>query len=268
MNFKYFPEFFNDKSKLYKTFIIIACFLVYKYSKYVYGYLVFGKESWNNLPDYISSSIMLLTGITLAFLANYWINKRISLKDFGIAPDGFFKGLVAAIIFCLPMFLCLGIAYHFNFQPALEIIYRGIILAGFGEEFIFRAFLFGLLFFFAGWGFFSAGIFTGLFFGGGHLYQAEDLGSAVSIFLFTAGASVGFAWFYYAWKSLWMVVFLHGFMDVIWDSFQVETNVTGNLWVNIARFSTLIFAIIYSIHIAKENKRYDLKNKLWINKSI
>jgi membrane protease YdiL (CAAX protease family) len=256
-----------NKTRLYKTLIIVVCFLVYKYSKYLYGYLVFGKERWNNWPDSVPSSIMLLTGILMAFMANYWLNRRFSLKDFGIAPGGFLKGLVAAIMFCLPMFLCLGMIYHFNFQPTLEIAYRGILLAGFGEEFIFRAFLFGLLFFYAGWGFLSAGIFTGLFFGSGHLYQADNFGSAVSIFLFTTGASVGFAWFYYAWKSLWMVVFLHGFMDVIWDSFQVETNVTGNFLVNIARFSTIIFAIIYSIKIAKENKRYDLKNKLWINKS-
>lgn len=62
-----------------------------------------------------------------------------------------------------------------------------------------------------------------------------------------------------------MVVFLHGFMDVIWDSFHVETNVTGNLLVNIARFSTLVFAIAYSVKIVKVNQRYDLKNKLWIN---
>lgn len=257
-----------NKTSLYKTLIIVGCFLIYKNSKYLYAYLVFGKDRWNSWPVAVPSGIMLLTGIAMAFMANYWINRRFSLNDFGIAPAGFFKGLVAAAIFCLPMFLCLGIAYHFNFQPDWEIAFRGFVLAGFGEEFIFRAFFFGLLFFYAGWGFLSAGIFTGLFFGAGHLYQADNWGSAVSIFLFTAGASVGFAWFYYAWKSLWMVVFLHGFMDVIWDSFQVETNVTGSLWVNVARFSTLIFAIIYSIKIARVNKRFDLKNKLWINKSI
>ena len=113
----------------------------------------------------------------------------------------------------------------------------------------------------------SAGIFTGLFFGAGHLYQADNLGSAIAIFLFTTGVSIGFGWFYYAWKSLWMVAFLHGFMDVIWDSFQVETNVTGSLLVNVARFTTLIFAIVYSIKLARNNGRFDLKGKLWVNQA-
>ena len=255
------------KPIFYKSLIIIVCFLAYRYSKYLYAYIVFGTEKWTSWPTAIPSTIMLLTGMIMAFLANYLINRNFSLNSFGLAPDKFFTGLMAATVFSLPMFLCLGIANNFNFQPTLEILYRGFVLAGFGEEFIYRAFLFGLLFYYAGWGFLSAGIFTGLFFGAGHLYQADNLGSAIAIFLFTTGVSIGFGWFYYAWKSLWMVAFLHGFMDVIWDSFQVETNVTGSLLVNVARFTTLIFAIVYSIKLARNNGRFDLKGKLWVNKA-
>lgn len=257
------------KISLYKSIIIVTCFLVYKYSKYLYAYVIFGKERWDNWTTLIPSGIMLITGIIMAFTANYWLNKRVSLKDFGISSYGFVKGIAAAVVFSLPMFLILGILYQFNFKPTFEIIYRGIVLAGFGEEFIYRAFLFGLLFYCAGWGFLTAGIFTGLFFGWGHLYQAEDFYSAISVFLFTVGASLGFSWFYYAWKSLWMVLFLHAFMDITWDGFSVETNVTGNLWINLARFTTLFMAVLFSIRKAKLNDTYDLKRngKLWINKN-
>ena len=256
-----------NQNNIYRTIIIVASFLVYKYSKYAYAYLIFGTEQWASWPIAIPSTIMLLTGVFMAFLANYILNRNFSLNSFGLAPDKFFTGLMAATIFSLPMFLCLGFAYNFNFQPTLEILYKGFVLAGFGEEFIYRAFLFGLLFYYAGWGFLSAGIFTGLFFGAGHLYQADNIGSAIAIFLFTTGVSIGFGWFYYAWKSLWMVAFLHGFMDVIWDSFQVETNVTGSLWVNVARFTTLIFAVLYSIKLGQKNGRLNLKGRLWVNQS-
>jgi len=248
-----------------RSLIIIVCFLVYRYSKYLYAYVIFGHESWNNLSRLYASGIMLITGIVMAFVAGYAINKRVSLNDFGIGPKGFIKGLIWATLFCVPMFLGLGFISQFNFQPTLDLAVKGIVLAGFGEEFIFRAFLFGLLFFYAGWGFLSAGILTGLFFGAGHLYQADSFGSALAIFLFTTGASIGFAWFYLAWKSLWMVVFLHGFMDFIWDGYQIDTDVTGGLWVNVARFSTLIFAIVWSIRVAKENNIHNLKTNLWIN---
>lgn len=66
-----------------------------------------------------------------------------------------------------------------------------------------------------------------------------------------------------------MVMFLHAFMDLTWDGFSVQTNVTGNLWINLARFTNLFMAILFSIRMAKLNNRYDLKRngKLWINKN-
>lgn len=249
---------------LYNTLIILGCFCVYKYSKYLYSGILGGREQWLNINEINRRLIVLLTGIVLAFLANYIINKRVSLIDFGIGMKGFLKGILASFVFCAPMFFILGIANGFNFIVSWELFFKDIFIAGFGEEFIYRAFLFGLLFYFSGWGFLSAGILSGFIFGLGHLYQANDIGSAIFIFLFTTGVSLGFSWFYYVWNSLWMPVFLHGFMDLIWDSFKIEDNVTGSFWVNIARLSAVLLAVIYSLHVAKKNDRLVLKSKLWL----
>jgi membrane protease YdiL (CAAX protease family) len=212
---------------------------------------------------------MLLTAIIFALLAKWLMTKELSFKDFGLSFSDLPKGLLYASVFVLPQLIGLGIYSDWNFDISNDLLYRDIVLAGFGEEFIFRAFLFGFLFYYAGWGFLSAGIFAGLFFGWGHLYQADNISSAIGVFLFTVGASIGFSWFYYAWKSLWMVLFLHAFMDIAWDGFGTQTNVTGNLWINIARFSTLLLAIFISVRVAKSNNRYDLRKagKLWINKN-
>ncbi|MES2587652.1 MAG: CPBP family intramembrane glutamic endopeptidase [Bacteroidota bacterium] len=257
------------KNKILRSLIIILGFLLYKYQKYFYAYAIFGKEKWNDMYEMISFSIVLFTGIILALVVNYAINKKISFAEFGL-NQGFLKGLSWGFVFTLPMFIGLPILVDFKLNFSFEIVYKAMFLAGFGEEFIFRAFLFGLLFYYAGWGFLPAGIFTGLFFGAGHLYQADSFSSALGIFLFTTGASLGFAWFYYAWKSLWMVIFLHGFMDLAWDmcaNDQITNNVLGSPWVNVFRFSTLIFAIAYSVFMAKKTGTYDLKSKLWVNKS-
>lgn len=252
-----------------RTLIVILCFLLYKYSKYFYGYLIFGKEKWDGFSTESKLSLMLITAVFFACLAKYLITKKVQLKDFGLDPTYLPKGLFIAAICVIPQLIGLGFYSNWEFETSGRIIYRDFVLAGFGEEFIFRAFLFGLLFFYAGWGFISAGIITGLFFGWVHLYQAVDFASAVSVFIFTVGASIGFSWFYYAWKSLWMVLFLHAFMDITWDGFNVQTNVTGDLWINLARFTTLFLAIFFSIRMAKMNDRYDLKRngKLWINKN-
>ncbi len=252
-----------------RSVIVILCFLLYKYSKYLYGYIVFGKENWDSFSVEGRLTIMLISAIVFACLAKYLMTKEIKLKDFGLEISDLPRGFFVAAICVIPQLVGLGFYSNWDFELSGTIVYRDFILAGFGEEFIFRAFLFGLLFYYAGWGFLSAGIFTGLFFGWVHLYQAEDFNSAISIFLFTVGASLGFSWFYYAWKSLWMVLFLHAFMDLTWDGFNVQSNVTGNLLINIARFTTLILAIFFSIRKAKSIGRYDIKRngKLWINKN-
>lgn len=250
-----------------RSFIVITSFFLYRYSNYFYATVVFGIEEWGNLSFELRSSLLLLQAVVLAILAKFLISEEVKLSDFGLSPKSLPKAFLFSVLFIVPIIIGLGFYSDWKIQLNEKIIYKDIILAGFGEEFIYRAFLFGLLFYFCGWGFLSASILSALFFGWGHLYQANDVASAISIFLFTAAASVGFCWFYYAWKSLWMLVFLHGFMDLIWSMFQIETDVTGNVWINLARFSTLIIAILISIKIAKTNQRLDLlKNKkLWLN---
>lgn len=251
-----------------RSAVVILCFLLYKYSKYFYGHIVFGKEHWNSFSVEGRLTLMLISAIVFACLAKYVMTKKIKLKDFGLDISDLPGGLLVAVICIIPQFVGLGFYSYWRFELTGIIVYRDIILAGFGEEFIYRAFLFGFLFYYAGWGFLSAGIFTGLFFGWGHLYQASDITSAIGVFLFTVGASLGFSWFYYAWKSLWMVLFLHAFMDLSWDSVNIQTNVTGDLWINVARFATLLLAIFFSIRKAKLNDRFDLirNRKLWIHK--
>ena len=54
-------------------------------------------------------------------------------------------------------------------------------------------------------------------------------------------------------------------MDIIWDMFNVDADVTGNLAVNIFRFATLGLVIIITARFAKRIGRDDLKYKLWLN---
>ncbi|MGV3630639.1 MAG: CPBP family intramembrane glutamic endopeptidase [Bacteroidota bacterium] len=256
------------KTFLLRSSLIIGAFLLYRYSKYFFAYCCFGVKQWNAMNENISSSFLLAAGIVIALGCNYGISKRISFRELGLGND-FLKGLFWGFVFTLPQFIGLSFLSGFKYSFSPGSAYEAIVLAGFGEEFIFRGFLFGLLFYYAGWGFLPAGIFTGLFFGWGHLYQAESLGQAIGIFFFTTGASVGFAWFYHAWKSLWMVIFLHGFMDLAWTSTmnsELAPNVLGSVWVNVFRFSTLIFAIVFSIWYSKKIGTYDVKKRLWVNK--
>lgn len=253
------------KRKIIISIVAILTFFALRYLKYFYAYVIFGKEQWKAMDFDLAISIINYSQIIIVLLVTTLLFKKIPFEFLGLKKD-FLKGLVVAFVCTIPMFLGYGYKANFHTHISFAGIHMDMVLAGFFEEFVFRGFLFGLLFYYAGWGFISAVLIPSIFFGIGHLYQAENFSDGISVFLFTALGGAGFAWFYVACRSLWMVIFLHGFMDLAWDMFDIQSNVTGNLYASIFRFTTLGLAIYFSIRKAKSENRYSLKGKLWMNK--
>ncbi|CAN5365903.1 hypothetical protein BH10BAC1_BH10BAC1_01710 [soil metagenome] len=255
------------KRKIIISVLVILTFFALNYLKYFFRYVVFGEEKWIAMDFNLAISYLNYTKMAIVLIVTFLLFKRIDFGLFGLKKD-VLKGFVVAIVCVLPMFLGYGYAVGFKTDITYDRAHMDLILAGFYEEFMFRGFLFGILFYYAGWGFVSAVLIPSILFGIGHLYQADTLGEGVGVFLFTALGGAGFAWFYVAWRSLWMVAFLHGLMDLCWDMFSVQSNVTGNLHANVFRFLTLGLAIFFSIRKAKAENSYSLKGKLWLNKEI
>jgi membrane protease YdiL (CAAX protease family) len=254
------------KNKTYISIITILAFMLIKNTKFLFLNTFYSETSWVNEDLIVKYLLVNISQFVFMFAVAWMMLKKPAFVTLGLSK-GFGAGLIWGLIFTLPMFMGYGLAANFNNDLDLLLLYRNIVGAGFAEELIFRAFLMGILFIYGGWGFIPSALITALFFGASHLYQAEDLGSAVSVFLVTAIGSAGFGWFYFAWKSLWMPVFLHAFMDLSWDMFNISSAVTGSLYANIFRILTLVFAIVISIKKAKQNSFYSLKDKLWLNES-
>ena len=252
------------KRKIIISLVVILTFVALRNLKYFYGYIVFGKETWDAMDFHLKVSLLNYSIIFVVFAVTILLFKKMPFEILGLKKD-ILKGMLVGFLFVLPMFIGYGYAVGFKTEVTLSDIHFDMVLAGFFEEFFYRGFLFGILFYYAGWGFISAVLIPSIFFGIGHLYQAETLSEGISVFLFTSLGGAGFAWFYLAWRSLWMVVFLHGFMDLAWDMFSIQSNVTGNLNANIFRFATLGLAIYFSIKKAKSLNVYSLKGKLWLN---
>jgi len=147
--------------------------------------------------------------------------------------------------------------------------YNGILLAPFYEELLFRGYLFGQLHRFGGWGFFTAGLLNALIFGSGHLYQAHDLVSALSVFAVTGFGGLWFSWIYMEWdRNLWISIFLHFFMNFYWGVFGIADNAAGGLYANLFRMLMIIFSIVATIYIIKKRGKKALnKSNLWINRN-
>jgi len=253
------------RKKIFISLVVLLTFISARNLKYLYGYVVFGKEQWNELDEVYTTNLLVYSQILLVLLVCYFLFKNKVLEHLGMHKD-MFHGFKIGLLCSLPMLIGYTIMNGYIIKIDLSIIHRALALAGFFEEFLFRGFLFGILFYYARWGFIPAVILPSIFFGLGHLYQAENMNEIISVFLFTALASAGFAWFYTAWKNLWVVIFLHGFMDLAWDMAQIDTNVTGNLMVNIFRFASLGLMIFLSLRNLKKHPLNSIKGSLWIQK--
>lgn len=253
------------KRKVIISLVVILVFIALRYIKYFFAYSVFGKEVWAKMDFNLAVSYVNYSQIIVVLIVTALLFKKSPFEILGLKKD-ILKGMFFGFLFVVPMFIGYGYVVGFKTGITLSRIHMDMILAGFSEEFLFRGFAFGILFYYAGWGFISAVLIPSILFGIGHLYQAENLTEGIGVFLFTALGGAGFAWFYLAWRSLWMVIFLHGFMDLAWDMFSVQSNVTGNLNANIFRFITLGLVIYFSVKKAKAENNYSLKGKLWLNK--
>ena len=199
-----------------------------------------GMVGLSHILAYILMGIPLIVGTMLIA----------SPKDFfsalGLSSNPL-KGAGLALFFTLPMFI--GYAIMFDFAGFdLDDFLIGALSAGFFEELYFRAFLFGMIYRFTKFGFFPSIIIGAVWFGSVHLYQSTELNMLIGIFLTTFMGAFLFAWMYSEWKfNLWVPAFMHLFMNFSWMLFEVSDTALGNTWGNIFRYSTVTFAIAFTV---------------------
>ena len=135
------------------------------------------------------------------------------------------------------------------------------------EELLFRGFLFGQLFKKEKWGFIPATLLAAIFFGVGHLYQGNTLGSLIGVFLFTFSGSVWNSWLYIEHNNnLWIPIWLHILMNMSWTIFQTDTSgAIGNNITNLFRLITIIITVVYTLRYSKKYGRKINKKNLFIN---
>lgn len=140
--------------------------------------------------------------------------------------------------------------------------------AGIFEEYLFRGFLFGILFRKLNWGFIPAAILGGFIFGLGHLYQASTPLEILGTFAITSVGAVWFSWLYIEWNNnLWVPIFLHTLMNLSWILFDVSNNAMGGLYTNLFRAITIALTIIITIRYHKQRGLKINKKNLILNKN-
>jgi len=171
-------------------------------------------------------------------------------------------GLAATLI------LPLGYAATAPFSPPdqpLQTALRSAILPGIAEEVLFRAFLFGFLFRFAGWGFLPAALVGAALFGAGHLYQAKGVADSAAVFAITALGAIWFAWLYVEWGfNIWVPAAFHVLMNFYWDWFAISDTAIGSITANALRLGVILLSVAVTIIAARRRGGRLVRGQAWL----
>ena len=245
--------------------IVLVAFLIYYGVKEYFGDLMKSADMVFHSRAVSYFIVYLVIGTPL-FLATLLIRKEGTVISALGVGKGALTGLVAALIFSIPMFIGGMIFYTLTSGISVERLLMATVFAGSFEELYYRGFLFGMLFRFTNLGFIPSVLLSAVLFASGHVYQSPDFTTATGIFLTTFIGAFFFAWLYAEWQlNLWVPIFLHTFMNLAWEIFSVSDNALGGLTSNLFRAMTIALAIILTL-IYQRKKEIPLsvsRSTLW-----
>lgn len=253
------------KHLLLYSVIIIVTFMAAFYGRSIISkYIIIPVNSeilqilYNYMWWILPTSVM--TGILFGF---HEIFDNLGLKK------GFLTGLIFSLVTVSPMLISSAIIGDPPSQINIPDLLQKTVFAGLFEEYLFRGFLFGLLFSKLRWGFIPAALPAALIFGLGHIYQGNSLSATFGVFFVTALGSLWFSWLFVEWKNnLWIPVFLHILMNLSWILFDVSDDALGGVYTNLFRIITIALTVFLTIKYHKQKGLVINKSNLFINKNV
>lgn len=188
---------------------------------------------------------IILCFLSIAVAHHFGFKK--SAEKLGLLSP-FKRAMVFALIASLPMLVDFALTSKINSKISILTIGVGCFLAPLAEEVLFRGFMFRQLYQYARLGFWLSALIPSVLFALGHLYQSNDFGELVGIFLITGLGSLLACWIFLRWlNNLWMVLGLHSLMNLWWEIFAIDDTALGGWIANIARLLTIALAITLTI---------------------
>ena len=144
-------------------------------------------------------------------------------------------------------------------------ITRSALLPGVAEEILFRAFLFGFLYRFAGWGFLPAALLSALIFGLEHWYQGNAAAEALGIVALTGLGGLWWSWLLVEWRwNAWVPIAFHVMLNAAWETFDVADNALGPAQTVVLRFACIALSIVATMIIARRRGGRVVTGRRWL----
>lgn len=174
-----------------------------------------------------------------------------ALREFGLLArvgTGVFVGFIATLPMVVPF---LFIARVRGDVDVLFLVFTATIWP-LGEEILFRGYAFRQLHRRAGINLWVAAAATGVLFGLVHLGQAavqnQPLEGQLGTVLMMSSLSMLSCWVFTRWDdNLWLLVSLHGFMNLWWAVFDVSDNPLGGWFPNAMRLASVVLIVILTL---------------------
>lgn len=214
----------------------------------------------------INSATQDLAMVILALLMLWIVMKPKDICSFLGLDSNFLKGFIIAIVSVLPLYIVFPLIGSINQDYSVSLFVRRCVLPGFFEEFLCRAFMFGLFFRYAKVGFLWSTLLPAIGFGFMHIYQGHDILSTLAAFGVTFLGALYFSWMYVAWNfNLWVPIGLHMLMNTAWGIFNVTgTEVAaGGLISNIVRVLSVALAIFITFCYHKKKNEKVFNYPIW-----
>lgn len=147
---------------------------------------------------------------------------------------------------------------------ALNLV-REALLPGIAEEILFRAFLFGFLYRFAGWGFLPAALLSSLVFGIEHVYQGRDAMEALGVAVLTGVGGVWWSWLLVEWRwNLWVPIAFHVLLNGYWTAFDVADNAVGSVMDVVVKLACIAISVLLTVALARRRGGLRVTGRRWI----
>lgn len=143
-------------------------------------------------------------------------------------------------------------------------VMRGAVLPGAAEEILFRAFLFGVLYRFAGWGFLPAALLSSCVFGIEHVYQGGDAMEALGIAVLTGIGGLWWSWLLVEWRwNAWVPIAFHVLMNAWFEMFTMADNAMGDAAFIGVRLGCIVLSVVVTLVIARRRGGPELSGRRW-----
>jgi len=212
--------------------------------------------------------LFCLIGVYVALRVSPWQ----AFREFGLAANvgtGVFIGFIATLPMLVPF------VFTAKVRPDVDVLFLVFTSTVWplGEEILFRGYTFRQLHRRAGWNLWIAAAATGLVFGLVHLSQAavqnQPMVGQLGTVAMMASLSMLSCWVFTRWEgNLWLLVSLHGFMNLWWAVFDISENPLGGWFPNLMRLASLVLIVVLTtrhsrakVHSRETSERVEQKTQ-------